>query len=235
MNKLYTVFRAAFVLFFLSVLLIPSVALATSDNVTYTEIDDNPSIQISVSETTTLKTNALSEGLNSKQDVQVQDKRSSFFKVIAGLAVLTTGLVAGIVLAYSNSVMPGLRKSDDRTFVLSIRHMTSSVANPIFLFISNGALLAQIGFIILAAMSQQFDQVILGSIAVIFYVATLLITFLGNLPLNKAIISAELPESDSGWNELRVQFESRWTLLNHLRTITCILSVSTLLVALLIN
>ncbi|WP_255551362.1 DUF1772 domain-containing protein [Sporosarcina sp. E16_8] len=119
--------------------------------------------------------------------------------------------------------MPGLRNSDDRTFVLSIRHLTSSVANPIFLLISNGALIAQIGFVVLAGSLQQFDKVVLGSIASIFYVATLLITFLGNLPLNKAIISAELPESGSQWNELRVRFESRWTLLNHLRTLTCIL------------
>jgi len=235
MNNLYTVFRAAFVVLFLSVLLIPSVTLATSKNVTHTEIDDNPSIQTIASESTTLSENTLDEGLNSAQDIQVQDNPSLFFKVIAGLAVLTTGLVAGIVLAYSNSVMPGLRKSDDRTFVLSIKHMTSSVANPIFLVISNGALLAQIAFVVLAVVSQQFSQIILGSVALVFYVATLLITFLGNLPLNKAIISAELPESDSGWNKLRVQFESRWTSLNHLRTLTCILSVSALLVALLIK
>ena len=135
--------------------------------------------------------------------------------------------------AYSNSVMPGLRNSDDRTFVLSVRHFTSSVANPIFLFISNGALIAQIGFVILAVYLQQFDKVILGSIALISYVATLLIT--GNLPMNRAIISAELPVRDSGWDELRVGFETRWTLLNHTRTLTCILSVSALLVALLIN
>ncbi|WP_369824983.1 anthrone oxygenase family protein [Sporosarcina sp. P13] len=113
--------------------------------------------------------------------------------------------------------------------------MTSSVANPIFLFISNGALIAQIGFVLLAVSLQQFDQVVLGSIALIFYAATLLITFSGNLPLNKAIISAELPASDSEWNEHRVRFEARWTLLNHLRTLTCILSVSVLVVALLIN
>ncbi|MGG5737866.1 MULTISPECIES: anthrone oxygenase family protein [Bacillus cereus group] len=158
-----------------------------------------------------------------------------FFNVLAFLAILTTSIVAGTVFAYSNSVMPGLRNSDDRTFVLSVRHFTSSVANPIFLFISNGALIAQIGFVVLAVYLQQFDKVILGLIALISYVATLLITFTGNLPMNRAIISAELPVRDSGWDELRVKFESRWTLLNHTRTLTCILSVSALLIALLIN
>ncbi|MFE7374942.1 DUF1772 domain-containing protein [Bacillus cereus] len=157
------------------------------------------------------------------------------FNVLAFLSILMTGIVAGTVFAYSNSVMPGLRNSDDRTFVLSVRHFTSSVANPIFLIISNGALIAQIGFVVLSVYLQQFDKVVLGAIALISYVATLLITFTGNLPMNKAIISAELPVRDSGWAELRVRFESRWTLLNHTRTLTCILSVSALLVAFLIH
>ncbi len=157
------------------------------------------------------------------------------FNVFVGLSILTTGVVAGTVFAYGNSVMPGLKSSDDRTFVLSIRHLTSSVANPMFLFFSNGALVAQIGFVVLAIILQQSDKVVLGSIALVFYVATLLITFLGNLPLNKAIINADLPTSDSKWNSFRVKFESRWTFWNHARTITCFLSVSLLIVAMLIN
>lgn len=173
--------------------------------------------------------------LATSEVVQIKDTGSAFFYVLSGLAVCTTGIIAGTVFAYANSVMPGLRKSDDRTFVLSARHLTSSVANPTFLVISNGALLAQIGFVGVAVYLQQFDTVLLGSIALVCYVATLLITFLGNLPLNKAIISAELPNSDSGWKELRVHFESRWTSLNLLRTMTCILSVSLLLIALLIS
>ena len=202
MNGLSKEIRAVLALVIFCVLLIPSIALAASENVTNIEIDDNFSKKISVTETAMLKTIALSEGLDSKQDVQEKDTWLSFFNVLAFLAVLTTSIVAGIVFAYSNSVMPGLRKSDDRTFVLSVRHLTSSVANPIFLITSNGALIAQIGFVVLAVYLQQFDKVILGSIALIGYIATLLITFLGNLPLNRAIISAKLPARESGWNEL---------------------------------
>ncbi|WP_233193467.1 DUF1772 domain-containing protein [Sporosarcina sp. P3] len=214
MNGLYTGFRA--VLVTLCMLLIPSIALA-SDHVPHSEL--NPV--------------ALHDGSLPVQNVQDRDNESPLFKVLAGLAILTTGMMAGIVFAYANSVMPGLRKSEDRTFVLAIRHLTSSVANPLFLVISNGALIAQIGFVVVAVSSQQFNQILLGSFALTFYIATLLITFLGNLPLNKAIISAELPTSATTWNELRIRFESRWTMLNNVRTMTCILSVSTLILALL--
>lgn len=160
-----------------------------------------------------------------------------FFDILAFIAILTTSLVAGTVFAYGNSVLPGLRQADHKTFVLSIRHLTSSVSNWIFLSISQGALIGQIGFIAVAVYLKEYDKVIIGSIAVVFYVATLLTTFLGNLPLNNAIISAELPKTDgdAGWQQLREKFEFPWIRLNHLRTVTCIISASALLVALLIN
>lgn len=155
--------------------------------------------------------------------------------ILSFLAVITTSIVAGTVFAYANSVMPGLRKSDNCTFVLSVRHLNSSVDNPTFLIISNAALLTQIGFLISVIYLKHFDKILLVSIAVICYVATLLITFIGNLPLNKAIITANLPESETGWKPLRERFEFRWTLLNRLRTLTCILSVSSLIIALQID
>ncbi|WP_233191050.1 DUF1772 domain-containing protein [Sporosarcina sp. P20a] len=229
MNGLFTGFRAVLVIF--CVLLLPSIAFA-SDHVPHSEMYDHQLQQYSFSQPTALKSTELSEGLMAEQIEPIEDTKSLLFTVLACLAVLTTGMMAGIVFAYANSVMPGLRKADDRTFVLASRHLTSSVANPLFLIISNSALIVQIGFIVVAVLAQQFDQVVLGSIALIFYIATLLITFLGNLPLNKAIISAELPASDAKWNKLRVRFESSWTRLNNLRTITCILSVSTLIIAL---
>ena len=36
-------------------------------------------------------------------------------------ATLTTGLMAGVFGIYSNAIMPGLRRTDDRTFVASFQ------------------------------------------------------------------------------------------------------------------
>jgi len=57
------------------------------------------------------------------------------------------------------------------------------------------------------------------------YLATLGITFLGNFPLNKMIVNAEIPSTSEAWKQLRINFESRWILLNHFRTITCLGSI----------
>ncbi|PQP81057.1 DUF1772 domain-containing protein [Paenibacillus sp. PCH8] len=152
-----------------------------------------------------------------------------FIQISALLSILTTSIIAGTVFAYANSVMPGLRKGEDQTFVLAVRQLNSSVNNPIFLLVSNGALVAQIVFISLTIYTQDTHQIIWCSLALGAYIATLLITFMGNLPLNKEIIDAEIPQEDKGWEPLRTKFESRWTKLNLLRTITCILSVVFLL------
>ena len=36
-------------------------------------------------------------------------------------ATLTTGLMAGVFGIYSNAIMPGLRRTDDRTFVAAFQ------------------------------------------------------------------------------------------------------------------
>ncbi|UVI36044.1 DUF1772 domain-containing protein [Brevibacterium spongiae] len=150
--------------------------------------------------------------------------------VAASVGIVATGLVAGTVFAYSNSVMPGLRKADDRTMVTAIRLLTSSVANPVFLIISNLALVAQIAFVVLAFVANLLSAWV-GIAALVLYAATQLITFAGNLPLNKAIINGGEPTADNGWHGLRTDFEDRWTMLNHWRVVTAAASTVLLVVA----
>jgi uncharacterized membrane protein len=45
------------------------------------------------------------------------------------IELVTTGLMAGIYLAFSMAVMPGLAKNDDRTYVAAMRGMNSAILN----------------------------------------------------------------------------------------------------------
>src|SRR4029450_83509 len=49
------------------------------------------------------------------------------------LATLTSGLVAGVYAFYAHTVMPGLRRSDDRTFVAGFQALDRAIVNPWFL------------------------------------------------------------------------------------------------------
>ena len=55
-------------------------------------------------------------------------------------ATLTTGLMAGVFGIYSNAIMPGLRRTDDRTFVAAFQSIDRAIINPALMATFLGAL-----------------------------------------------------------------------------------------------
>ncbi|WP_327586870.1 hypothetical protein OHA25_07590 [Nonomuraea sp. NBC_00507] len=48
-------------------------------------------------------------------------------------ATISTGLVAGVFVLYAHTIMPGLGKTDDRTFVGAFQAIDRAIINPWFL------------------------------------------------------------------------------------------------------
>jgi uncharacterized membrane protein len=63
-------------------------------------------------------------------------------------ATLTMGLMAGVFGLYAHAIMPGLGKTDDRTFVGAFQEMDRAIINPWFMVSFLGAL----AFTVLAAV-----------------------------------------------------------------------------------
>ncbi|MBF6327098.1 DUF1772 domain-containing protein [Nocardia transvalensis] len=130
-------------------------------------------------------------------------------------ATITTGLLAGVYYAYASSVMLALRKVDDRTFVDVMNKINVVIVNPMFL-------LSFLGSVVLtglaAALHLRADQrTVLWwiLIALALNVVSLLITAVGNIPLNN-----QLAEAGGGdFAALRQQFENPWVTLNILRAV----------------
>ena len=53
-------------------------------------------------------------------------------------ATVTMGLVAGAFALYAHTIMPGLRKTDDRTFVAAFQQMDRAIINPWFMITAFG-------------------------------------------------------------------------------------------------
>jgi uncharacterized membrane protein len=133
-------------------------------------------------------------------------------------ATITTGLMAGLFFAFSYSVMPGLARSDDRTFVVAMQRINVAIINGWFATCFFGALV----FTILAAIlylrkDAVFAWVVAG---LVLYVATLFITIRFNVPLNNRLAAAGLDNAEPA----RQQFESSWVRWNIVRTITSVLA-----------
>ncbi|MEV0331285.1 DUF1772 domain-containing protein [Nocardia sp. NPDC050717] len=151
-------------------------------------------------------------------------------------AVFSLGLVAGVVLAYSNSVMPGLRHADDRTFVDACQRLNTAIDNPLFLVVSNLALLATAAAVALAIPAGLGAAVLASTgAALLLYVSTLVITFAVNVPMNNELIAAGHPDTiPDQLAAVRARFESKWTTMNNLRAVATTAALICSLVALIL-
>jgi uncharacterized membrane protein len=148
-------------------------------------------------------------------------------------ATMTTGLVAGVYAIYANAFMPGLAKTDDKTFVSAFQAIDRAIINPVFLGLGFvGAL-----FFTLLAGLLQLKEDALPWIAVAFalYLITMIITIAVNVPLNDALKAAGDPETVDV-AAVRAAFdESRWRAFNLIRVVLNILAFGLLTYALVLT
>jgi uncharacterized membrane protein len=142
-------------------------------------------------------------------------------------ALLTTGLMAGIYLAFTISVLPGIGRTEDATFVAAMRGMNAAILNPVFGLVFGGPLL--LGGVALGTRVSDRDQPGLAWVATAFvlYVVTLVITGVVNVPLNNRLDVTEPPDA------ARALFERGWVGWNVVRTLVCTASFAAWAAALL--
>ena len=136
-------------------------------------------------------------------------------------ATMTMGLVAGVFASYANSIMPGLRRTDDRTFIAAFQSIDRAIINPWFMVCFFGALVLT-GL----AASVHFGadgRPVLPWIASAFvlYLAAVVITLAVNVPLNDRLKAAGSPDRIADLAAVRKRFnEARWAAWNAVRTLT---------------
>ncbi|MET9601816.1 MULTISPECIES: DUF1772 domain-containing protein [unclassified Streptomyces] len=138
-------------------------------------------------------------------------------------ATVGTGLMAGLYFAFDISVMPGLGRGDDHTYVTAMRNINDAIDNGLFGLLFLGAFLAT-G---LAATQQQRggrpDAARWGWIAFALYGLSLAVTALVNIPLNNQLARAG---ADAG--AARTRFGGRWSTGNLVRTLACTAALAAL-------
>jgi uncharacterized membrane protein len=135
-------------------------------------------------------------------------------------ATLTMGLMAGVFGLYAHAIMPGLGKTDDRTFVGAFQEMDRAIINPWFMVSFLGAL----AFTVLAAVLhlREDERSVLPWIAaaLVLYVAVFVVTIAVNVPLNDELKAAGDPDRIADLAAVREQFgESRWARWNVARAV----------------
>ena len=133
-------------------------------------------------------------------------------------ATITMGLVAGVFVLYAHTIMPGLKRTDDRTFVTAFQSIDRAIINPWFM--AGGFLGALV--LTLAAAVTHLGQDGLPWIlaALVLYLAAFVITIAVNVPLNDAIKAAGDPAAIADLAGVRAHFdEPRWAAWNLVRAV----------------
>ncbi|MFJ9415769.1 DUF1772 domain-containing protein [Streptomyces sp. NPDC101227] len=135
-------------------------------------------------------------------------------------ATLTTGLSAGLFYAFACAVMPGLRRSDDHTFVTAMRRINVAILNGWFGLGFFGALV----FTTVAAglhLRADGHAVLPWLIAALaLYLVLIVTTFAVNVPLNDQLEAAGTADGQPGPAAVRERFEARWVRWNVLRAVS---------------
>jgi uncharacterized membrane protein len=140
-------------------------------------------------------------------------------------ATVGSGLVAGLFFGFATAVMPGLARSDDRTFVTAMQGINVAIVNPVF---PSVLVLPLAAFVVAAVAGPSRGWVIAAGA---LYLATFLITMAGNVPLNDALAAVGSPQDAGAVEEARRVFEDPWNRLHLVRTAAVVASFGCCLAA----
>ncbi|MEW2499503.1 DUF1772 domain-containing protein [Amycolatopsis sp. CA-161197] len=132
--------------------------------------------------------------------------------VVLVVAIVAAGLIAGLFYSYAVSVMPGLARADDHTFVTAMREINIAIVNGWFLLTFLGAplLAAAAAVLDLASGGRGALPWLIAGFALLL--AMIVITAVKNIPMNNALDRGTAPLA-----ELRARFETSWVRWNLLR------------------
>jgi uncharacterized membrane protein len=135
-------------------------------------------------------------------------------------ATMTTGLMAGVFGLYAHAIMPGLRETDDRTFVGAFQEIDRAIINPWFIPTFVGALV--LTGVAAALHLREDERSALPWIvaAFVLYLVVFVITIRVNVPLNDDIKAAGDPDRIADLAAVRERFdETRWASWNVARAV----------------
>jgi uncharacterized membrane protein len=134
-------------------------------------------------------------------------------------ATVFTGLAAGVIGLYAHTIMPGLKKTDDRTFVGAFQAMDRAIYNPWFMATFFGALiLIAVATVQHLGTGRRAALPWLG-VALVLYLITVIVTMVVNVPLNDALGAAGDPDHIDVARARAAFSEARWAAWNYVRVL----------------
>ncbi|MFI8564980.1 DUF1772 domain-containing protein [Rhodococcus sp. NPDC078407] len=138
-----------------------------------------------------------------------------FFETATLVAAVGCGLVAGILLAFSISVLPGLATLPVPDAIAAMQRFNAAILNPVFLVLFVGTALNCTAATVLAVFGENGRTASVGAGAALYVVGCFVVTVAFNVRLNDALAAVD-PASPAG-ADMWQRFTANWTLWNTVR------------------
>lgn len=156
--------------------------------------------------------------------------------IILALAILLTGLMAGIFFTWSNAVKPGIGKLSDSEYLRALQSMNRVILNNAFKIIFLGAIIAVV--LVPIFYFNLYPRNIFWLFVftlVIYWIGVFGVTVSGNIPLNEILDKTNLESITSEEiKTLRKSIEVKWNNFNLIRCISSGITFILLIISFLI-
>ncbi|MER5731767.1 anthrone oxygenase family protein [Streptomyces sp. NPDC002138] len=155
-------------------------------------------------------------------------ERGKLPTVLLLVSTVLVGLMAGLFFAFDISVMPGLAKADDRTYVTAMQNFNSVIdGSPLFGMAFMLALVVAVVSAIVEFRKGRRNVAIWVAAAAVAYFVVLLITFSVNIPLNNELADAGNAAKMTDFSIVD-KFKTTWVSTNIVRTLLCTVALTAL-------
>jgi len=148
------------------------------------------------------------------------------------MTILFVGLTAGLCFTWGNAVTPGIGQLDDLSYLRAFQKMNRSIENPLFFTVFFGAfVVGMVTVFVNKDVSPEHFRLITVAMG-IYFLGVVLVTILGNVPLNQVLDRTDLVHSSlAELQTLRERFEVPWNRFHITRILAAIVSFALLVIA----
>ena len=136
-------------------------------------------------------------------------------------AIVGSGVVGGIVFAFSTFVMRALSQMPTSAGIVAMQRINVTIINPLFMLVFLGTPVASVYLAIVGVIDLSepgFAYLLAGS--TVYIVGLLLVTMAFNVPRNDALatVDPESQQASTAWSK----YIREWTAWNHVRTVSAL-------------
>lgn len=150
----------------------------------------------------------------------------TIYTILQIAAVVVAGLAAGLFYSYDCSVVGGLGKLGDKEYLQAFQSINRVILNPYFFlsFMGSLVLLPVAAWITYKSGNAAAFYYMLAA-AILYVVGVFGVTIAGNVPLNDMLDKFDIGNASvEAIQTMRLKFEAKWNMLQHVRTYAAILA-----------